>query len=108
MKKKYLQKKPRFAHCSYKPGIDKLVEPNLAVTPSQMMRMTEQGVAVSSQLAGDFNDGEVNPAWDLPIDSVRGVDIVDTWEAQRSARMKIKIAHDTESKKYPNDNLKSV
>lgn len=105
---KYAKRKSNFVRLYYNPDKDILVRPNQAVTPSQMMKMTEQGVAVSSQLAGDFIDGEVNPAWELPVDAVRGVDIVDTWEAQLSSRNKIRTAHNSETKKYGMTNLKQV
>lgn len=76
------------------------VRPNLAVTPAQMAKMTEQGVAVSSQIASDFNDGETNVSFVLPVDRVRGMDIVDFWESEKSARQRIKAHIDANKAKF--------
>lgn len=66
------------------------VKGDLAVTPAQMARMANNGVAISSQIAGSFNDGETNPSFELPISQVRGLDIVDFWEAEKIARKNVK------------------
>ena len=68
------------------------VQPNMAVTPSQMMEMAAHGVPVSLQNAANFNDGEVNPSWDVPAERVRGVDMADLWQLQQSSRAKLKEA----------------
>lgn len=66
------------------------VKGDLAVTPAQMARMAENGVAISSQIAGSFNDGETNPSFEVPMTQVRGLDIVDFWEAEKIARKNVK------------------
>lgn len=66
------------------------VLPNLAITPSQMARLVEDGIPVSTNVLGvSAFDGENNPSWDLPVDMRRGVDVADVWSAQRSARDRI-------------------
>lgn len=76
------------------------VRPNLAVTPVQMARMTEQGVAVTSQIASDFNDGDTSPSFEVPIDRVRGIDVVELWESQKTARLHVKNHVDANVVKY--------
>ena len=87
--------------CKTRTSVDDIpVRPNLAVTPAQMAKMTEQGVAVSSQIASDFNDGETNVSFDLPVDRVRGMDIVELWESEKTARQRIKSHIDANKAKY--------
>lgn len=81
--------KNRFATGKRK-SFDIPVKPDLAVTPSQMARMAANGVAISSQIASNFNDGEVNPSFEVPLSQIRGLDIVDYWEAQKEARFNVK------------------
>lgn len=85
---------------------DEKVMPNLAVTPAQMQKMTNNGVAVSSQGVSDFFDGEVNPSFDLPVDRLRGVDIVEVWESQKSSRKHINDHRDNNFKTYGEEALK--
>lgn len=67
-----------------------VVQPNLAITPSRMAELVDEGIPVSSSLmSGFFNDGVENPSWDLPIDQRRGVDVAEVWNAQRDARNNI-------------------
>lgn len=66
------------------------VQDNLAITPSKMAELVDQGIPVSaSLLSGVADDGIANPSWDLPIDQRRGVDVAEVWCAQRSARENI-------------------
>ena len=79
--------------CSPEPkGTFPKVAPNLAITPSQMMELASHGVPVSLQNAANFNDGQVNPPWDVPAERVRGVDMADLWQLQMSSRSKLKDA----------------
>ena len=80
-------------------GFTKVV-PGLAVTPSQMARMTAQGIPISSQLAENFVDGTSNPSFDIPIEQRRGIDVVQVWEAQKDARLKIINAHKADKQMY--------
>ncbi|UPW41258.1 hypothetical protein [Sigmofec virus UA08Rod_4686] len=64
--------------------------PNLAITPSRMAQLADDGIPVSSALMSvTSNDGELNPSWHIPIDQMRGVDIATVWNAQLSARENI-------------------
>lgn len=81
------------------------VKGDLAVTPAQMARMANQGVAISSQIAGSFNDGETNPSFEIPIGQVRGMDIVDFWEAEKIARKNVKAHIKANEHKYGDSTL---
>ena len=62
----------------------------LAITPSRMVEMVNQGIPVSTDNAsGQYYDGIPMPSFDIPIDQRRGVDIAQIWQAQQSARSKI-------------------
>lgn len=66
------------------------VQNDLALTPSKMAELVDQGIPVSaSQLNGEFFDGVSNPSWDVSIDLKRGVDVAEVWQAQKSARSNI-------------------
>lgn len=66
------------------------VQDNLAITPSRMAELVDQGIPVSSSiLSGNYSDGVQNPTWDLPLDLHRGVDVAEVWCAQRTARNNI-------------------
>lgn len=76
--------------CSISPVLVIPVLDNLAITPSRMAELVDQGIPVSSSvLGGSFNDGVSNPSWDIPIDQQRGVDIASVWQRQMDARSNI-------------------
>lgn len=93
MKEKFVST-GRLARC-VADGLFLRTRQNLAYTPSQMMKLTERGIPVSSQNMpeGSFFDGEVNPSWTVPIERDRGVDVADVWQAQQESRFKLKQAH---------------
>lgn len=63
---------------------------NLAITPARMAEMVDNGIPVSSNvLSGNYDDGVPSPAWDIPIDRKRGVDVAEVWQAQKTARKTI-------------------
>lgn len=71
-----------------------VVQNDLAYTPTQMMQMAEQGIAISNQSvnADMFFDGvPVNEStFNLPLERLRGVDVADCWQANESIRKKAK------------------
>lgn len=76
------------------------VRNDLAVTPAQMQVMAANGVAISSQRASDFNDGDTNASFDIPLEQIRGLDIVDYWELQKDSRNRVKMHIEANAKKY--------
>lgn len=71
---------------------ENVVQNDLAYTPSQMMQLAEQGIAVSTMSIGaeNFYDGDTNPSFELPLERLRGVDVADCWQAEKSIKKKAK------------------
>lgn len=67
------------------------VQDGLTLTPSQMDTMRKQGRPVSTmQLPEDmFFDGATKPTG-ITIENARGIDVNDVWQAQQTAKKKIK------------------
>lgn len=83
---------------------ESVVQNDLAYTPTQMMQMAEQGIAVSNQSvsAENFFDGvPVNEStFNLPLERLRGVDVADCWQAEQSIRKKAKNGLKQDIAKY--------
>lgn len=63
---------------------------NLAVTPREMMQMSEQGIPISSSINSEsFDDGNLDNVMSIPNECVRGVDVVKLWEDSLSAKQKL-------------------
>lgn len=93
-------KKQVVATCRYRHG-EEVVKSGLALTPSQMMKMSEHGIPVSAQLNDSlFYDGTENPTWDVPLDLARGIDVAELWAENKSIRAKFKKAHVNDVQKY--------
>lgn len=90
----FIHSKPFGKTCSCKRTMaDTPVQGGLAVTPSQMQRMAERGIPVTSQnLEGMFYDGDTRPSWDVPLDMQRGVDVATLWETRKDIRNKLRAA----------------
>ena len=67
----------------------------LAVTPSQMLDLTQRGIAISASNNMQYLEGSEDPSFDLPIDARRGIDVNDVWDAQTNARRKLLNANKT-------------
>lgn len=94
---------PKKVVCSPKRKEDELpVFGNMAVTPAQMMQMSEKGIPISTQNIGfdPSKDGENNPSWELPLDRLRGVDPATMWEESQIVKQRAKHAHDNDRKKF--------
>lgn len=67
-----------------KMSTDQKVQSGLALTPAQIMQMSERGIPVTTQnLDGMFYDGETRPSWDIPLDQQRGVDVAAMWQRRK-------------------------
>ena len=71
---------------------DPVVKNGLAITPVDMNHMLQQGLPIGAQIRSAFADETFTSAndWDIDLSQQRGVDIVDAWEAEQSAKSKIK------------------
>lgn len=67
------------------------VQGGLALTPSQMMTMSQAGVPISTQVlsAELFDPGHEGSSPDVPFERKRGVDFSSAYEYQERCRSKI-------------------
>lgn len=71
----------------------------LAVTPSEVAKLTERGVAVSTGNSSlGYSEGVQDPA--LTVDMMRGVDINDVWQAEQDSRSKLVGAYKRDKEFY--------
>lgn len=83
----------KFAVCKRKIG-EVVVQNGLAVTPSQVLKMAEQGIPASAQMNSRMIDGHTGSDWNVPLEERRGVDIAQMWQESQNIRSKFKQAHD--------------
>lgn len=95
----FIKKKGFGKTVSYKRSkSDVIVQSGLAMTPSQMQRLSERGIPVSSQnLEGMFYDGDSRPSWDVPLDQQRGIDVATMWQKRKDIAAKLRSAPVKES-----------
>lgn len=67
-----------------------IVENGLSTTPAQMRQLTEQGIPVSGDALGLMFDDGVKDNPQLPLAERRGIELADLWNAQKSARSKLR------------------
>lgn len=65
----------------------------LAMTPSDVARLTAQGMPVNTQNVSMFYDGEPNPSPYVTSERRRGVDVADLWEEHEHIVAKAKKAY---------------
>lgn len=76
------------------------IQPSLSVTPSQMMEMSEHGIAISSQMNDKmFYDGDNSYVVNVDPLDFRGVDINDAWNMSQDAKKKISRLYKDQSVK---------
>lgn len=86
-----------------------VVQNDLAVTPTRMYEMMQQGIPISTQNLSDemFYDGDTNPSFDLPLDMQRGIDVADCWEASMDIKSRAKKGLKRDKNVYGNNPQKS-
>ena len=78
-----------FASCKRKDS-ETPVRNGLAVTPSQVLKMSEAGLPVSAQLQYQMVEGHTGSDWNLGIEERRGIDMAQVWQESKSARKRLK------------------
>ncbi len=68
------------------------VRSGLCVTPSEMDYLRQQGKPISSLMlsSDNFNDGDTNPSFEVPLEMRRGIDIAQVWNEQKTAEKKLR------------------
>lgn len=82
-------KKTVFATCKRRVG-EAVVHNGLAITPSQVLKMAEQGLPVTAQLQYQMVEGHEGSDWNLGIEERRGIDMAQVWQESKSARKRLK------------------
>lgn len=73
----------------------------LALTPSQMMSYSEQGIPIHSDISPDnFFDGDKSNVINLPISRVRGITATDIWQYQQDCRKNIRSSIDKSNQMF--------
>ena len=80
-----------FAMCKRRPG-ELAVKAGLAYTSAEMFELWKQGVPISNENMGTPTFESDKTVWNIPIERQRGVDIADVWQAQQTARRRVKQA----------------
>lgn len=73
---------------------EQIVQNGLSLSPANALKMAEQGLPSSAQMQYREVEGSSNPAWGLPLDERRGIDMAALWQAQRDIKAKFVQAHD--------------
>lgn len=84
-------KKPIFATCKRKKG-ELAVKAGLAYTSAEMFDLWKQGVPISNENMGTPTFETDKTVWNIPIERQRGVDIADVWQADKTAKRRLKSA----------------
>lgn len=75
------------------------VIPNQAVTPTEMLKMAEQGIPISMQNA-PITEKAPEPSWDIAPENRKNVDAAELWQMQQNVRKKVKEAHKRDRARY--------
>lgn len=77
-----------------------VVQPDLALTPSQMLDMQSRGVPINLGNASLFSDGSPNPSFEIPVSEQRGIDIAEVWTLEKLSRDRIRTAYNDDVSIY--------
>lgn len=80
------------ATCKRRTG-EKPVQNGLALTPSDILRMAEQGIPASSANNPNLIDGSTENNWEVPLEERRGIDMADLWNERQNIKRKFMDAH---------------
>lgn len=87
------------SHRSFRPAVaqrhgnEEVVRNGLAVTPSQALELTNQGVSISAMNSSNFQkvEGQSYKDWSVPMEYQRGVDVLaDGYQAQQRVRGRLR------------------
>lgn len=90
-KRDFKNQEHHVCNCSQTFDNNMSVQPNLALTPYDVKKLTERGISVSTQQLAVVNDAE--SAGLLPLEQQRGVDINVVWEQSIIAKETIGKAY---------------
>lgn len=86
---KYKNRLPKIKYCKLE-EYEEQVQNGLALTPAQMMDLTNRGVPISpANLGVEYYEGVSVSDFEVPMEHRRGVDIADMWEHRQDMRAKL-------------------
>lgn len=86
---KYKNRLPKIKYCKLE-EYEEQVQNGLALTPAQMMDLTNRGVPISpANLGVEYYEGVSVSDFEVPMEHRRGVDIADMWEHRQDMRSKL-------------------
>lgn len=78
---------------------EKIVQSGLALTPSDIERMANQGIAVSTPAAEQFTYDN-SDSWDVPLEYSRDADRNSIWELSQISKQRILNARRRDKARY--------
>lgn len=86
-----INRQTKLADCK-RQETEEAVQNDLAITPGEMYALAQQGKPITThQLPDDyFDDGDARQTYDMPIDRLRGIDVIDCWNASKDSKNKLK------------------
>lgn len=81
-----------FAQCKRKNN-ERVVQNDLAVTPTQMADLASKGVPIAPQNLGlGYQEGVSSLDYQPPLEHIRGIDIAELWESREQVKDKVRNA----------------
>lgn len=74
-------------------------KPNMSLSPAEIARLTERGIAASSSNQGlTYTEGVSDPV--LQLESTRGIDAAELWDASKTAAANLVRGHKKDKDYY--------
>lgn len=90
MAKREFKAQLRPCGCVHNPEFDKLVtKPGLALTPSDIKKLTDKGIAVSLPNAQNFLSPVESSSWTVEPEFRRDATMCSVWEAEKLAQKRV-------------------
>lgn len=90
---------PRTAKSPFKDG-DTVVQSGLALTPSDIERLSRQGIAVSTPSADTFSYDSDSSSWQIAPEYLRSSDRNSMWELSKASKKRIMQARKSDYDRY--------
>ena len=88
---------------------EKVVNPNLAITPSQMERLTREGKSIQMHsLDGSMFYDNLPVSEPIPLEYTRGIDDNDAWEASVESQKKLRKFKQSQDAKHASNVPSSI
>lgn len=82
----------KYSTCKRRVG-EEIVQNGLALTPSEILKMAENGIPASSANNPNLIDGTPDNNWVVPLEERRGIDMNDLWNERQDIKQRLSSAH---------------